>query len=65
MTDDIIFDSTFRRLSGTWYMKISPELADYLELPEDGETVKGEAMADKGKYGKYAAGWRKDQDGEE
>lgn len=60
--DRVKFDSSFRQINGTWYMKISPNLADWLGLEE--ERVEAVAQAEVSEHGKYVSGWRKDQ-GEE
>ena len=53
-------ETTFRKMGGTWYMKINPSFAGHIGLDEvnQEEIIPGEIQDEIGKHGNYISGWK-------
>lgn len=56
--DKIQLQSSVRKIGGSLYMLVKPELADKLDL-EDGDTV--EQQLEMNQFGKYGSFWNPEQ----
>jgi hypothetical protein len=53
--DKLKYPTTMRKINGTWYLRVPPAFADYLEIIENTEM---DMLADTNKDGKkYIAFW--------
>ena len=55
-------ETTIRNINGSWYLRIPPSFARYLELEGEGGTgYNAEIQDEKGKEGEYCSFWKEDK----
>ena len=53
-------DTTIRKINGTWYLRILPTFARFLELDDkDAEGCGAQLQDEEGKHGHYISFWKK------
>lgn len=66
LSESLTGKTEFRKIGGSWFVKISPDYANHIGLlkpskVEDGTTKEAREQTEEGKHGKYLSIWNPEQ----
>jgi len=66
MNDQLSGKTEFRKIGGSWFLKLTPNFTDHIGLPrpkkvEQQATIEAREQTEKGKHGPYLSIWNPSQ----